>query len=123
MARTALVITRVSRNRAVAPTLTNSDGANDHSFVNNGYIFFIATNGAGTPAAQIISVADPRFGRTVDGAISPADGTTNRQLSLMGPFHTDAWNQAGLGIVHVDCAVSGSAFKFGAIEFLPDGEH
>lgn len=118
MARAAITVNQIAAgpdlNKAI--TWTNGDAAEDHTMANDGRTLLIVNNTSGGAAiVQVVSVADPRTGRSGDiGDGSATVSIANGEVRIFGPFPPELFNQAG-NVINVNTDTGGATCRFAGV--------
>ncbi len=110
MARTPVPIVTIPHQKSVANLKAqgvSADTANNHTLLNDGKVELWAFGrAAGAVQVTVVSVSEPRFGRTgdlVDSVIAGEDYTA-------GPFDPGGFNQPGGSLINIDVDTTDAAF-------------
>jgi hypothetical protein len=98
MARTAIAVQQVQKNKSGALTFAAADQANGMSFPNDGNTILRVKNTSGSPINVTVASVACSHGRTSDIVQAVAATTGDVQI---GPLDAPLFNQTG-GVVNVD---------------------
>jgi hypothetical protein len=98
MARTAIAVQQVQKNKGGALTFAAADQANGMSFPNDGNTLLRVKNTSGSPITVTVASVPCSHGRTSDIVQSVAATTGDAQI---GPLDPALFNQSG-AVVNVD---------------------
>lgn len=98
MARTAIAVQQVQKNKSGALTFAAADQANGMSFPNDGNTTLRVKNAGGSPITVTVASVACSHGRTSD-IVQVVAATTGDVL--IGPLEPSLFNQSG-GVVFVD---------------------